>query len=102
MMKLEANAQGTIVPILAQAGARRTGVGGVHDGALRVAVAVTPENGKANKAIIQVLRTSFNIPKQAIELLSGATSRKKRFLLGNLSPEQIRASLEKLAGESKV
>lgn len=87
MVRLEGNAAGTILPVRAQPGARRNGVLGEHDGALRVAVTAAPDKGKANQAIIELLSSSFGIPKSAVELAGGATSRQKRFLLRGVLPE---------------
>ena len=88
MVQLEANAEGTILPVRAQPGARRQGVLGEHDGALRVAVSAAPDKGKANQAIVELLSSVFGVPKSAVELVGGATSRKKRFLLRGVLPEK--------------
>ena len=48
---------------------------------LRAYVRAVPEDGKANIALIKVLSAALKLPKSAIELESGATSRMKVFLL---------------------
>jgi uncharacterized protein (TIGR00251 family) len=85
MIRLESHAEGTILPVRAQPGARRSGVLGEHDGALRVAVTAAADKGKANRAIAKLLSTSFGIPQSAIELIGGGSSRQKRFLLREIS-----------------
>lgn len=36
-----------------------------------------PEDGKANKDVVDMLAEHFNLPKSAISILRGATSKKK-------------------------
>jgi uncharacterized protein len=81
MIALEAHAQGVMVPVRVRAAARRTGVAGEHDGALRIDVTAAPEKGKANKAVAEVLAELFGVAKSAVELVSGPTSSQKRFLV---------------------
>ena len=61
-----------------QPGARQQGVAGEHGGALKVAVTAPPEAGKANRALIDLLSEVLEVPKSAIEIVSGHTSRRKR------------------------
>jgi uncharacterized protein (TIGR00251 family) len=96
MVDLEDDPRGVIVPVRAQAGARRNAIVGVHDGMLRVAVTAAPEKGKANRAIIEVLREALGVSKSAIELLSGETSSRKRFLIGGGDAIQIGAKLSQI------
>jgi uncharacterized protein (TIGR00251 family) len=85
--------RGVILPVRAQAGARRNGILGVRDGMLRVAVTAAPEKGKANRAIVTVLSDALGVPKSAIQLTDGETSPRKRFLIVDASGEQIRGAL---------
>jgi uncharacterized protein (TIGR00251 family) len=96
MVRLESHAEGTILPVRAQPGARRSGVLGEHDRALRVAVTAAADKGKANQAIAKLLSTSFGIPQSAVELISGGSSRQKRFLLCGVSSEQATATILQL------
>ncbi len=48
---------------------------------LRAYVRAVPEDGKANMALVKLLASAFNLPKSAITLESGATSRMKVFHL---------------------
>jgi len=48
---------------------------------LRAHVRAVPEDGKANDALIKVLSKALDVPRSAIELESGATSRLKVFNL---------------------
>ncbi|OYP37910.1 DUF167 domain-containing protein [Rhodopirellula sp. MGV] len=63
----------------AKPGAAKNQVGGVHDGRLRVSVTAPADKGKANAAIRKLLGKALSIAPSSIELVSGATSRQKRF-----------------------
>jgi uncharacterized protein YggU (UPF0235/DUF167 family) len=97
MIDVQTHAQGSILPVKAKPGARTNAVQGTHDGALRVAVSVAPEAGKANEAVIKVLADTLGISRARITLISGASSRAKRFLIAGLPPnvllERIHAAL---------
>ena len=44
---------------------------------LKIYVTAPPEDGKANKAVIELLAKELKIPKSSISIISGAHSRKK-------------------------
>lgn len=49
------------------------------DGTLQLWVRAPAVEGKANKAATELLATHFGVPKRAVRLTAGATSRYKRF-----------------------
>lgn len=49
------------------------------DGSFVARVTVPPEKGQANEAVRQLLAQHFDVAPSRVELLSGATSRSKRF-----------------------
>ncbi len=77
-------------------GARRNAVLGVRAGALRVAVTAPPDKGKANAAIQALLAQSLGCKPAQVGLVSGATSRQKRFRIGGIDPESLRRRLAEL------
>ncbi len=48
---------------------------------LKIAVTAPPEDGKANKAVIALLAKRLKLPKSAITIASGETSRRKTLLI---------------------
>jgi len=54
-----------------------SGIVGEHDGALRVRIAAPPVEGAANRELIKVLAKSFKLPQTAVEIVSGANSKRK-------------------------
>lgn len=47
------------------------------DGGLRVRVAAPAEGGRANAAVIEALADHFGVPRRAVTILHGMTSRSK-------------------------
>ncbi len=98
MLDCQTTDRGVILPVYAQPGARKNAVTGVHAGRLKVAVTQAPEKGKANQAIVDMLAGALRVKKSQVMLLSGETSRQKKFLIAGLSLEDLRARLGALAG----
>ena len=96
MIALVAHAQGTVLPVRAQPGARKTAIVGVHAGALRVAVSAPADKGKANAAIVALLADVLGCKPAQVGLLSGAAARQKRFLIQGIDPEALRQRLAPL------
>jgi uncharacterized protein (TIGR00251 family) len=94
MVKVEKADNGVIVDVRVRAGARRTGAAGERDGALLVDVNAAPEKGKANRAVAEVLGGLFNVAKSSVQLVSGATSVNKRFLIAGVSAPEARQFLD--------
>ena len=78
MIELETHAEGLVLPVRAQPGARRAGVVGRHGGALKVAVTEVAEKGKANKALIAFLAKLFRVRKADVTVTAGLTSAQKK------------------------
>ena len=89
MIQITTHAEGAVLPVRAQPGARRAGVLGEQAGALKVAVTAPPEDGRANKALIEVLREALKVKRSQIALLSGEASREKRFLVRGVSKAEL-------------
>ncbi|WP_330232914.1 DUF167 domain-containing protein [Nocardia sp. NBC_00508] len=51
----------------------------LDDGSLQLYVRAPAVEGKANKAAIELLAEYYGVPKSAVRLIAGTTSRFKRF-----------------------
>lgn len=100
MIALTAHPEGILIPVRAQPGARKTGIQGIHGAALKVAVQAPPEDGRANAALVAVLREAFGLKRSQVELHSGQASRDKVFLLRGTTATEVVARLTQLLGES--
>lgn len=67
-----------LVDVHVMPNAAKTQAQGMHDGALRVRLHAPPVNGKANLALQTWLAETLRIPRSALELLRGSTSRRKQ------------------------
>ncbi|WP_439597592.1 DUF167 domain-containing protein [Falsiroseomonas sp.] len=88
---------GLDLSVKVQPRARRPSCGGLAaDGAaLKVAVAEVPEDGRANRAVCEAVARALGLPKSAVEVLHGATSRQKTLrITGN--PAHLVPKLEAL------
>lgn len=94
MIQVGGHSEGSVLPVRAQPGARRTGVVGEQNGALKIAVTAPPDKGKANDAIQEVLCAAFELARRQVELLSGARSRDKKFLLRGATPAMVKQRLQ--------
>ena len=85
-------AAGVTLSVRAQPGAKRTAITGLYgEGAaaqLKIAVHAPPLEGRANQALVAFLAETFAVPKSAVELLSGESSRSKVFLLRGVAAAQ--------------
>jgi uncharacterized protein len=95
MIQIADHKDGCILAVRAQPGARRDGVVGAHNGALKIAVRAPADQGKANAAIAAVLCDVLALKKTQVELLSGHTGRDKRFLIRGVAAAAVRARLER-------
>jgi uncharacterized protein (TIGR00251 family) len=93
MIHVSEHAQGCVIAVRAQPGARRDAVVGEYNGALKVAVTAPPDKGKANEAIAAVLCAALRVKRSEVTLLSGPASRDKRFLIRGITPERLRQRL---------
>lgn len=66
--------------------ARRDGVG-VHGERVTVRVAVAPEKGKANDAVVALLR--LEIAKGRVRVVRGHKARNKRLCIDGMTAEQV-------------
>jgi uncharacterized protein len=98
MIAVTEHAEGLLLPVRAQPGARRNGVQGEQAGALKVAVTAPPQDGRANEALTEVLRAALGLKRSQLELVGGATSRDKRFLVRGLARAELERRLAALLG----
>ena len=74
--------------------ASRSQIVGELDGALRIRLAAPPVDGAANEELIRTLARSLGLPRAAVEIESGHSSRLKRVRIKGATQRD----LAKLAG----
>jgi uncharacterized protein YggU (UPF0235/DUF167 family) len=96
VIAIEPHGDGFLIPVRAFAGARRNEVRGEQAGELKVSVTQIAERGKANEAIRDELARWLGVRKSHVELLSGATSPHKRFLVRGIAGDQLQRLLARV------
>lgn len=89
-LRLATAADGVALWIHVTPRARRPGVGGVHDGALRVAVTAPPIGGRANAACVRALADALGVRPSEVEVAPGSKSRRKRVRIRGPADELAR------------
>lgn len=74
-------------------GSSRNQVVGLHGTRVRVKTTAPPEGGRANKAVAALLAEAFGV---RVDLLSGASSRVKRYLLRGAAPGEEEALMRRI------
>jgi uncharacterized protein (TIGR00251 family) len=90
------HAEGVILPIRAQPGARKQGVMGEQNGALKLAVNAPADAGRANKALVELLRELLGVKRSQVELLQGEKNRDKRFLVRGVARAELEGRIARL------
>jgi uncharacterized protein len=75
-------------------GATRTELAGRHGDAWKVRVSAAPERGRANDAVLGLIAERLRLPRTAVSVVSGRTSRDKIVELRGLSPGEAARRLE--------
>ncbi len=65
----------------------------VHGDALKVRITAPPVGGKANEALIAFLAQRLGVRKSQVEIVAGATSRRKMVRVTGLSPQEVEQHL---------
>jgi uncharacterized protein (TIGR00251 family) len=96
MIAITPHEDGWIVPVRAQPGARKNGVTGEQAGALKVLVTAPADQGRANKALVDVLREALGVKRSQVDLIGGLTSRDKRVLIRGIPRDELEIRLAEL------
>ena len=91
-------ATGARIEIRVQPRASRNAISGMRAGILRIRVTAPPVDGQANAAAIALLAQALDVPKSAIRLVKGASSREKILAIQSLSQEEVNQRLNLLGG----
>jgi len=86
----------TRIEVRVQPGARGRGlVGWLADGSLKVKVAEPPEDGRANRAVTELLAEALGLKPGAVTVVRGASARMKQIEVTGLTAGETRRRLER-------
>lgn len=72
----------------------RSEIVGELDGALKIKLNSPPTDGAANAELIKILAKHFDVPKNAIEIVGGQTTKNKQIKISEISSDKIRQILD--------
>ncbi len=101
MTAVKQHAEGSLLAVYAQPGARRNQRRGVERGMLKASVTQIAEHGKANAAIKKLLAASLGLRKSQLELVTGETSREKQFVVSR-APDELQRRIAAALGAGAV
>ena len=73
--------------------ARRAGIDGAFGDRVKISVSSPPVDDKANIELCRFLAATAGVPKTAVGIIEGQTSRLKTVLIRGVSPERFRRIL---------
>lgn len=82
------------IVLYCQPGAKQTQLVGTHDGKPKIQLKAPPVDGEANKALIVFLAQRCGVPKSAISIEMGTSSRIKRVAVEGVSDTELQAALQ--------
>ncbi|HEX9078825.1 MAG TPA: DUF167 domain-containing protein [Desulfuromonadaceae bacterium] len=90
---------GIVLTLHIQPRASKNEVCGIQDNALKVRLTSPPVEGAANKLCREFLAGLFSVPKSAVEIVSGETSRHKRVRV-NGDPDRLKRIFDTITGKA--
>lgn len=87
---------GIVLNLHIQPRASKNEVCGLQDNALKIRLTSPPVDGAANKLCREFLADLFDVPKSAVEIVSGETSRHKRVRIRSTDPDRLQRILDKI------
>jgi len=92
---LRETSEGVLFTLRVQPRSSREGLVGVHDGALRLRTSAPPVDGAANDAVVRLLADALGVPRRAVRVITGATSRHKTVLVAGVTANGVREALDR-------
>ncbi len=90
---LRSQPDGVFLSVKVQPRACRNQIGGLHGSELKIAVTAPPVDSAASQAVVEFLAETLGLPRRAVTLVRGQTSRHKVFRLGGISADEAAAKL---------
>jgi uncharacterized protein (TIGR00251 family) len=79
------------VDVHVQPRSSRSEIVGLHGAALKVRLQAPPVEGAANEALVSLLAERLNVPRRAVRVVAGATSRTKTVEIEGTTEDEVRA-----------
>jgi uncharacterized protein len=86
-----------VIEVTARPGASRRGVIGVSRDRLVIAIHSQPDKGKANDELIEYLAREMQVPRSALLIVRGETSRRKTIRVVTHEPTKVASRLRQIS-----
>lgn len=93
---MRASIDEVVIEVTARPGASRRGVIGVSAERLIIGVNARPEKGKANDELIEYLAHELRVPRSALLIVRGETSRRKTIRIITHEPATVSSRLHQI------
>lgn len=90
---IEERAGAVCLHLRVQPRASRSGLAGAAGDALKVRVTAPPVDSAANAAVLELLADALKVPRGAVRLIRGASSRSKLVVVAGLPAAEVAARL---------
>jgi hypothetical protein len=91
MIRCREDGEGVSFEVRVTPGARRPGLKGEQDGALKLAVSAAAEKGKANRAVAELLAELLGVGRSQVTILQGEHRRQKVVRVTGIRAEALQA-----------
>jgi uncharacterized protein (TIGR00251 family) len=85
----------TTVDVHLQPGAKKNEILGFRGDVLYAKVIAVAEKGRANEALLELITNTFGVPRSAVAIVRGQTSRNKVVSIQGLTREDLKAILKR-------
>lgn len=93
MIPLRTTPHGLTFSIKVHPKAKKNAITGLLGDSLKLSLTAPPVDGKANDAVLRFFADLFNIPRSAVTIVSGHSSRAKIVMVSGVSEEIVRGTL---------
>jgi uncharacterized protein (TIGR00251 family) len=94
LLAIADDSRGVTLRVRVTARAKREGILGLHEGALRIAVRAVAERGQANRAVLEVLADRLGLPRSGLSIERGTARREKTIRISGIDAAELRRRLE--------
>ena len=92
------HAHGSVLTVIVVPRATRSSIEQLADGAIQVRVTAPPVDGAANAALLRFLAGVLAVPRSRLEIIGGASSRRKRITVNGVTPDELETRLQAALG----
>ena len=93
MLPVREAPDGISFDVLVQPRASRPRLGPIHGDRIKVAVTSPPVDGEANAAVIELVARALGVPRAAVEVIAGTSSRRKTLRVRGGTVAAVEAAL---------